>query len=115
MSQPLAQLLSIVVEVAVAAGLVMLCGWGSARRVALVAAICTLASHPFAWWAIQHLAGPMGYALAVLVIEAAVVLAETVVYRWAVPLPGWRALAVAFVANLVSTAVGLAIYALRLA
>jgi hypothetical protein len=115
MSQPLAQLLSIVVEVAVAAGLVRLGGWGSVRRVALVAAICTLASHPFAWWAIQQLNEPLGYALAVLAVEAAVILAETLVYRWAVPMPGWRAFAVALAANVASTVFGLAIYALRLA
>jgi hypothetical protein len=115
MSQPFALLLSILIEASVASAVVAALRWGSGIRAALAAALGTLATHWPAWQAIAHLDGMVGYLPAVLVVETAVVLVESVVYRMLVPLPGRRALSISLVANGASVVVGLALYAFKLA
>jgi hypothetical protein len=115
MTQFAALLLSMVTEGAAAATLVAALRWGSSVRAAAAAIIGTLATHWLAWWAIPHLEAVFGYAPAAAAVETAVVLAESIVYLFTVPLPYRRALATSLLANATSLGLGLAIYALNLA
>ena len=57
MSQPLAMLLSIAIEAAVAAALISALRWGSAARAAAAATVGTLLTHWFAWhWSLPLMA-----------------------------------------------------------
>ena len=111
MSQVTAMLASIVIEAAVALLLMAALRWPGALRAAAAAALATLLSHPFAWVGAKALIGPLGYAPAVIAVEAMVIVLESTVYRWLVPLPWRRALLVSAAANLASTACGLLAYA----
>jgi hypothetical protein len=115
MTQFVALLLSMVSEAAVAAALVVALRWGNGVLAAAAAIIGTLATHWLAWWAIPHLEAVFGYAPAAAAVETAVVLAESIVYLFMVPLPYRRALATSLLANATSLGLGLAIYALNLA
>lgn len=113
MTQSQALLLSIVAEVILAFALVGACGWGSAWRAGLAAAVGTLATHWAAWWSIDLMSEPIGYAPAVAAAESAVVLVEAIGYRLIASLPAGRALLASLIANGGSTALGLALYALN--
>jgi hypothetical protein len=112
MSQTAALVLSIAIEAAVAFALIRALGWGSGLNAALAAAVGTLITHPFVWYAVPRLDGHIGYAGAVALIESGVVLAESVAYRLIVPLSWRRSLLASLVANAASTAAGLLYYAL---
>lgn len=117
MSQSTALLLSLVTEALTALALVRAWGegWARAARAALAAVLATLLTHPLAWAAMLGLMDEIGYAAAVALVEAAVVLMESLAYRLLVPLPGGRALLASLVANGASAGLGLLLYALRLA
>jgi hypothetical protein len=117
MSQSAALLLSLVTEALAALVLLRAWGeeWGRATRAALAAVLATLLTHPAAWAATLRLMDAIGYAAAVALVEAAVVLAESLAYRVLVPLPGRRALLASLVANGASAGLGLVLYALGLA
>jgi hypothetical protein len=116
MTQPLALLLSVVVECISAFVLVGARDWGNPLRAALAAAVGTVATHWAAWWSIVWLTETIDidYAPAVAAVESVVVLVEAIGYRLIVPLPSSQALLASFVANGASTASGLALYALNL-
>ena len=95
--------------------LVMALRWGSGVRAACAAVLATLATHWPAWWCMLHVMEPLGYVTAFVVIEAAVVLVESIVYVVLVPLPNGRALMTSLIANSSSAGLGLALYALDLA
>lgn len=114
MNQITALILSVLIEAVIAAALVTLWRAGDARRAALAATLATLVTHWAAWWGVSSLEGSLGYLPAVVVVEACVVLAESVAYRLIVPLRLPRALVVSLVANAASAGVGLALYALDL-
>jgi hypothetical protein len=115
MTEPLALLLSVLVEAPVAHLLVARLGWGRPGRAALAAALGTVCSHPFAWSFSLTLADRLGYWPSVMVTEAAVVVFESLGYLVLVPLPPRRALLASLVANAASTAFGFLIYGLDLA
>ena len=112
MTQLTALALSIALEAGIAFAVIRAAGWGSGINAALAASLGTLITHPFAWFAVPRLAGPIGYPAAVALVETGVVLAESVAYRLIVPLAWPRALAASLIANAASTTVGLAYYAL---
>jgi hypothetical protein len=114
-SQSAALLLSIMIEIVVAATLTGMARWGPAQRAALAAALATLATHWAVWCSVLWLMPWFGYWPAVVLVEACVVAAEAVAYRLIVPL-GWRrALAVSLAANAASACIGLTLYGLGLA
>lgn len=112
MSQLEAMLLSLAVEVPLALGLVALmrstterAEWG---RLALVAVAATLLSHPFAWFANEHLT--IHWPVRAAIIEVSVTVLEAVLYAWLGRLGLWRGLAVSTVANAGSFGVGLLVF-----
>ena len=110
MSQGTALLLSIAIEAAVAAGLVLAWRDLAIWRALLAAAIPSVSTHPIAWWGVGALEAHLPYGLAVAVVEAAVVLVEAVGWRLLTPL-GWRrSLTASLVTNAVSAGVGLALH-----
>jgi hypothetical protein len=111
MSQPLALLLSIGIEALVASVMIAALRWGSPGRAALAASIGTLATHGFAWEGMLRLMEDMDYMLALTIVEAGVVAAESVAYLLVARLPVGRSLAASLVANAASTGFGLALYA----
>jgi hypothetical protein len=115
MSQSVALLLSIGIEAAVASAMIGALRWGSPARAALAAAIGTLGTHGLAWWGMLQLMEEMNYALALTIVEAGVVVAESIAYFLIARLPIGRSLAASFVANAASTGFGLALYALDIA
>jgi hypothetical protein len=70
-----------------------------------------LFTHPVVWVIVPPLETPLGYATAVVLVEAGVVLAESVAYRLIVPLAWPRALLASLIANGGSIAAGLGYYA----
>ena len=112
MTQGLALLLSLTVEVPAAAIFVFRRGWGSRVRAAGAALIGTLATHWLAWWLALTFINSTDYTLVFLGIETAVVLAEAVVYRFLIPLTLARALSTSLVANGCSATLGLLLSAL---
>jgi hypothetical protein len=115
MSQSAALFLSIAIEAVVASVMVATLRWGSPGKAALAAAIGTLATHQLAWWSMLRLMAEMNYALALTMVEAAVIAAESIAYVFIARLPVGRALAASFLANGASTGFGLALYALGIA
>jgi hypothetical protein len=115
MTETVALLLSIVIEAAVAAALVSALRWGSPARAAIAASLATFVTHWFAWHGVPWLEAPLGYRTAVLLVESAVVVFESLAYVAIVPLPPRRAFVTSLVANAASTASGLTLYALNLA
>lgn len=113
MSQVEALLLSMISEAAVAAALVAFVRWSDPRRAAAGAVLATALTHWAVWLAMPRLYEPLGYWGAFWLAEAAVVLAEAVVYRLVAVRTAPRALAVSLAANAASAGLGLLIYALR--
>lgn len=106
MTQPLALLLTLLVEVLVVLAVVRLArgsGPGVGRWL-LVALCASLITHPLAWWA--HAVLPMPLWPRALTIEAAVVLVEAGLYRGLVPASVRKAFAVALLANGASFGLG---------
>ncbi len=110
LDQTQALVLSIAIELPCLLGLGRVLGWMRKRDVwawTLAGVAATLVTHPFAWdFSVTHTPTltPEGKALR---IEAAVVLAEAILYAIALRLRPARALALAAVANAVSFAIGL--------
>lgn len=77
MSQPLAMLLSIAIEAAVATALISALRWGSAARAAAAATVGTLLTHWFGWhWSLPLMA-VIGDAPGFVAVEACVTLFES--------------------------------------
>jgi hypothetical protein len=114
MSQLCAMLLSIALEAAIGASFVAALGWGNPLRAALAAALGTLMTHWAAWWGIIALEPDIGYWPAVLLLEGAVILVESIPYLLLVPLRPGHALSASLAANAASAGFGLALYAFDL-
>jgi hypothetical protein len=112
MGQTAALVFSIAIEAVIGFTLIRMLGWGSGLNAAFAAAIGTLITHPIAWVLIPRLVTALGYAGAVALVEAGVVLAESIAYRLIVKLSWRRSLIASLVANTASTAAGLLYYAL---
>lgn len=113
MTQLEAQLLSILIEAPLAALLVSAAGWPSRGRlqVAIGSAVATSVTHPLLWAFVETAAPRMDYVPAVLVGEAAVVLAEAAILAWGAGLSARHSLAVSLLVNGASAAVGLVLLA----
>lgn len=124
MDETTARLISVAIEAPAAALMVAIMRWpighGPNQRrpdwrgpltAAAVAALGTLASHPFAWPAILALMPRLGYAAAVAAVELAVILAEAALYGWILELGARRALALSAIANGASLGIGLVVHA----
>jgi hypothetical protein len=110
-----ASLLSIAIEAPTALVLVryaVRAGPGAAARAAAAAVAGTLVSHPFAWAGNAALGRSVPWPVTAAIVEAAVILAEAVVYAAVARLRPWPALAVSAAANVASFGVGLAIWAI---
>ena len=108
MNQLQAMLLSLLIEVPVVLVLAALFKWiprADLWRLALVAVAATLLSHPFAWYANEHLGGT--FAVRATIIEVSVTLLEAALYAWLGRLGVWRGLTVSAAANGASFGVGL--------
>jgi hypothetical protein len=110
--QAVSLIFSIVIEAIVAFAWLRAFGWGNGWRGALSATVGTLITHPIVWRTVPPLEEAIGYGAAVALIEAGVVLAESIPYRLIVPLAWKRALAVSLVANAASACAGIAVNAL---
>ncbi len=111
MSQLEAMLLSLLVEVPLALGLAALLRWtrgAELGRLALVALSATLISHPFAWFANEHLT--IYWPARAAIIEVSVTLLEAALYAWLGRLGPWRGLAVSALANGGSFGIGLLVF-----
>lgn len=115
MTQNAALLLSIAIEAAVAAGLAHGLKWGGRLPSAFAAAFGTLMTHPLVWHGMDAGAEFFGYWPALIGVELAAVLIESLLYRLAAADRWVRALALSGAANLASLGFGLALYALDLA
>ncbi len=107
MSQPLAMLLSIAIEAAVAAALISALRWGSAARAAAAATVGTLLTHWFAWHWSPPLMAAIGDIPGFVAVEACVTLVEAGVYRFLVPVSLGRALMLSLAANGSAAVVGI--------
>ena len=111
MTQGAALLLTLAVELPVAAALLRRSREGHAPalpRLLAVVALASLLTHPFAWRAAAALS-PDAYAAGAVLVELAVVAFEAAVLRALLPV-GWRAaFVVALLANAASFGVGLAV------
>ncbi len=114
MSQPLAMLLSIAIEAAVATALISALRWGSAARAAAAATVGTLLTHWFAWHWSPPLMAVIGDAPGFVAVEACVTLVESGVYQFLVPVSLGRALVLSLAANGSSAAVGIVLAAFNL-
>lgn len=107
MTQPEAMLLSIAMETPI----VLAISRAASRdepsvRLLMVAVGATLVTHPFAWYGMQALHGPLGMWPALSVVELGVGLAESVFYAQIAGL-GWRwGFAAGFASNAVSAGYG---------
>jgi hypothetical protein len=110
MTQLTALVLSIACESIVAWTVVAACAWGNPWRAALAATVGTVVTHWAAWSAMIWLMDSINYAAAALVVETAVVLVESLAYRWIAFLPWNRALLASLGANAASTGLGLGLY-----
>lgn len=81
----------------------------SVLHLGLIAGAATLVTHPAAWWGILTLTPPLGYALAVTLVELAVIGVEAGIYRRALGLRWGRALLISGIANATSVAGGMGI------
>jgi len=111
LSQPLAMLLSIAVEAAIAAAWIRVLGWGSALRAAVAATLGTMLTHWFAWHGAPIAMAAIGDAKGFVAVEAAVTIIEAAVYWYVVPLSPLRALVTSLAANGGSAAVGVVLAA----
>lgn len=115
MSQPVALILSILIEGGVAALMLWRLRWGAPWRGAAAALVGTLVTHWAVWAVMPPLIEEIGYWPTLLIVEGCVVLVETVAYRFVGGLTWRRALTASFAANLASTLAGLVIYYARVA
>jgi len=115
MTQSTALLLSIVSESLVAWLVVAACSWGNPWRAALAATVGTCVTHWAAWSAAIWLMDSINYAAMVVVVEATVVLVESLAYRWIAYLSWNRALLTSLIANAASTGLGLGLQILGIA
>jgi hypothetical protein len=114
MTQLTALLLSIASESVAAWTLVAAWSWGNPWRAALAAVLGTLATHWAAWWTMLWLMESLNYGIALVIVETAVVLVESLGYRL-IALSSWtRALLASLIANITSTMFGLTLYVLDL-
>lgn len=115
MSQNFALLLSIGIETAVAILLAHRMAWGRLVGAGLAAAFGTLITHPLVWHGIDAGADLIGYWPALVGVELAAALIESLFYRL-LATDRWRyALMLSGAANLASLGFGLALYAFDLA
>jgi len=114
MSQPLAMLLSIAIEAAVAAVLIGALRWGSAGRAAAAATVGTLLTHWFAWQWSPPVMAVIGDIPGFIAVEACVALVESGIYRFLVPLSLGHALVLSLAANGSSAALGIVLAAFNL-
>ena len=111
MTQPEAMLLSIAIETPI----VLAIARASSRdeptvRLLMVAFGATLVTHPFAWYGVQALMGPLGRWPALGIVELGVGLAESVFYARIAGL-GWRwGFLAGFASNGVSAGYGVLIW-----
>lgn len=113
MSQLQAMLLSLLIEVPLAIGIVALLRWlprAELKRLAVVAVAATLLSHPLAWAAGTWLQPRLGYVVMALIVETGVVALEAVLYARLAGLGWWRGAALAVLANGASFGVGLLVF-----
>lgn len=110
MNQPEAMLLSIAIEMPI----VLLVGRAASRdeptvQLLMVACGATLVTHPFAWYGMAALDGPLGTWPALGVVELGVGLAESLFYARIAGL-GWRwGFLAGFASNAVSAGYGVLI------
>lgn len=107
-----ALLRTLAIEVPVATALLWLAFGGRKRgealwRIVLVAAAASLVTHPLAWWTNRGLVGTLELEVRYAVIESAVVIVETLVYRGALVVRTMPAFVTALVANAASFGFGL--------
>ena len=114
MSQPLAMLLSIAIEAAIASALIRVLGWGSAARAAASATLGTILTHWFAWHWSPSVMAAIGDIPGFVAVEAGVTVVEAGVYRFLVPVGLGRALMLSLAANGGSAAVGVILAAFNL-
>ncbi len=113
MTQVHALLLTLLVEVPLAAALGALYGKRSVKelgRMGTIALAGTLLTHPLAWWANQLLLTLLPFAGRALFIELGVVLVEGILFAWLAKLGILRGLVIATLTNGVSFGVGLMVY-----
>lgn len=110
MTPLLALLLSLSVEAPIAATVVAIDGRCRPIGAAAAAVVGTSLTHGLAWDAVFTATDHMDWIPAVLLVEAAVVLVEAVVYRAMTPLSIPRSLFVSLLANAGSTALGLGLW-----
>ncbi len=113
MTQVHALLLTLLVEVPLAAALGALYGKRSAKergRMGTIALAGTLLTHPLAWWTNQLLLAQMPFAARALFIELGVVLVEGLLFSWLAKLGILRGLVMATLTNGASFGVGLVVY-----
>jgi hypothetical protein len=115
MTQSTALFLSIACESLVAWLVVAAWHWGNPWRAALAATVGTCVTHWAAWSAVIWLMDSINYAAVVVVVEAAVVLVESLAYRWIAYLSWNRALLASLIANAASTGLGLGVQILGIA
>lgn len=110
MSQPVALLLSLLLEVPLLLAIARYKRWCDLRQLLIVGLAATLLTHPFAWtgalWIYSYLPFPWGW----LVIELAVTLAEAGLFRGFVGVSWQRALILSGLANGFSATVGLVLF-----
>ncbi len=113
MNQVHALLLTLLVEVPLAAGLGALYGKRGAKelgRMGAIALAASLITHPWAWWANRLLLALLPFAGRALLIELGVVLVEGILFAWLAKLGLLRGLVIATLTNGASFGVGLMVY-----
>lgn len=113
MSQVFALLLTLLVEMPLAAGLGALMGKRGVKelgRMGAIALAATLVTHPLAWWTNRLLVLHASFAVRALLIELSVVLVEGLLFAWLARLGLLKGLVVAALTNGVSFGVGLVVY-----
>ena len=113
MSQAVALLLSVLLELPVVFALVLLLRWvprAQLGRLALVGAAVTLLTHPFAWHGFPFLREAIpSYWPRAFVIEGGVAVVEGLLYAWLMRLPVWKGQVLGWAANGFSYGLGLVI------
>ena len=114
MNQVGALALTLAVELAVALGWVRACSWAQGKalwgRLPLAVCAASLLTHPLAWRASTVWLAAWSPWPRAVIIELAVVAAETALLHWLQPLSWRRALTVAALMNTLSFAVGVALW-----
>ena len=103
-------LLSLATEAPIAAAVVAIGVWCRPAKAAAAAIVGTLATHRLDWEAVFVATDHIDWGAAVLLVEAAVVIAEAIISRTMTGLSIPRALLVSVFANAGSTALGFALW-----